>query len=111
MGYPFQAFSVATYTLVAGVAQTIDIPLDGAERWRVNIAPLAGGAGPVTALQFAVSATGSSDFGPLQTPSGSLLPISIGASAQLFGNDAGMALRLVLTSAAGCDVRVSLGGF
>jgi hypothetical protein len=111
MGYPLQTFVTATYTLDAGVARTVDMPLNGASRWRLNIAPLLGGAGPVTAMQFAVSATNSTDFGPLQAPPAPTLPIALGSSAQLFSTDAGMFLRLVLTSTLGCDVTLSLGGF
>jgi hypothetical protein len=111
MGYPFQAFSSETYTLAAGVPRTVDVPLNGSARWRVNLFVLAGGAGPVTALQFAVSATNASDFGPLQAPASPPMPIPVGTSGQLFGTEAGVVLRLELTSAAGCDVTISLGGF
>lgn len=109
MGYPFQALSNRTYTLAAAVPQTIEVPLGGSARWRVNLS--LSGIGAVDALQFAISATNGVDFGPLQTPTAPPLPILAGTSGQLTGNEAGVFLRLVLTSNLGCDVTVSVGGF
>jgi hypothetical protein len=109
MGYPFQAHSNRTYTLTAANSQTIDVPLNGSARWRVNLA--LAGIGAIDALQFAISATNGVDFGPLQTPTAPPLPIAAGTSGQLTGNEAGVILRLDLTSNLGCDVTISVGGF
>lgn len=109
MGYPFQAQSNNTYTLAAGVAQTIDVPLNGSARWRVNLA--LAGLGAIDALQFSVSATNGVDFGAPQTPTAPPLPVVANSSAQFIGNEAGVILRLVLTSNLGCVVTISVGGF
>ena len=97
------------YTLQAGVALDVDVPIDGAADWTI-VLKNTGNTNAVTAGTVARQPVESGNRGPAATlPSG--LPLAAGASLEVVGERAPLhAVRLTLTSSSGTTVRVEAGG-
>ncbi len=96
-------------TLAAGVAQAIDLPIDGARDWSVVVANT-GDTNSVTAATLARSPLGTL-FGPATAlPTG--IPLAPGAALEFLGEGEPVTtLRLALTSTSGTTVRIEGGGW
>lgn len=99
---------VRTVALPAGIATTVDLPIDGARDWCAIVANV--GASPVTEGTLARSPLGGL-FGPaFELEAG--LPLAAGTALEVRGESEPLTtLRLVLTSAAGTTVQIEGGGW
>lgn len=108
--HPFASRYAADFTLVAGVAKTIDLPVDGAINWRF-VLKNTGGTNAVTAMTVARYPLGSGELGESATSVTTDIPLAAGASLPIVGtNEPITTLRVVLTSTSGTTVRIAGGG-
>jgi hypothetical protein len=98
-----------SFTLTAGQARVIDIPINGATNWTV-VVDNTGPTNAVTAATVARSPLGGS-FGPAAAlPAG--IPLASGVSLEILGlGEPITTLRLTLTSTSGTVVRVEAAGW
>jgi hypothetical protein len=98
-----------TVTLAAGVAQDVDLPIEGARNW-VVIVKNTGGANAVTAATVARSPLGTL-FGPA-TALSTGIPLAAGDALEILGDaEPVTTLRLRLTSTSGTTVSIEGGGW
>jgi hypothetical protein len=99
----------ASITLAAGVAQAIDIPIDGAADWSVVVRNT-GSSNAVTAASLALSPLGTLFGAAASITDG--IPLAAGASlAPVIGtNQPVKTARLTLTSTSGTTVSIEAGG-
>lgn len=96
-------------TLSAGVATTVDVPIDHARDWSIVVTNT-GGTNAVTALTVAVSPLGTRFEAPASVSSG--IPLAAGASlAAIRGQGEPVkTVRLSLTSTSGTTVAIEAVG-
>lgn len=96
-------------TLAAGVAQDVDLPIDGAHDWAI-VAKNTGDTNDVTAATLARSPLGAL-FGPATAlPAG--IPLAPGDALEILGeNEPLTTLRVTFTSTSGTTVRIEGGGW
>jgi len=108
--HPFASRYAADFTLVAGVAKTIDIPIDGARNWRF-VLKNTGSTNAVTAMTVARAPLGVSELVEDATSVTTGIPLAAAASLPIVGtNEPVTTLRVVLTSTSGTTVRIAGGG-
>lgn len=104
----FLAKFTRTVTLAAGVAQDVDLPIDGAHDWCVVVSNT--GANAVTAATVARSPLGTL-FGPA-TALSTGIPLAAGDALEILGDaEPVTTLRLRLTSTSGTTVSIEGGGW
>lgn len=104
----FRCIFTKDLTLAAGVAQDVDVPIDGAESWSV-VVKNTGSTNDVTALTLAHSPLGVLFSPAVAAPSG--IPLAAGVTLLIEGEHEPMKyLRLTLTSTSGTTVSIEAGG-
>ena len=100
----------ADFTLVAGVAKVIDLPVDGARDWRF-VLKNTGATNAVTAMTIARYPLGSGELGEDAASVTTGIPLAAAASLPIVGtNEPIITLRVTLTSTSGTTVRIAGGG-
>jgi len=101
----------ADYTLAAGVATTIDLPIDGARDWRF-VLHNTGPTNAVTAMTVARYPLGVAETGEAPTAVSAGIPLAADGKLPIVGTSEPITtLRVVLTSTSGTTVRIAGGGW
>lgn len=96
-------------TLAAGVAQSVDLPINGAHNW-LAVVKNTGGANAITAMTVASSPLGTLFEDASSVTSG--IPITPGSAICARGtNEPATTVRLTLTSTSGTTVSIEAGGW
>jgi len=100
-----------TVELAAGVATTVNVPIDGARNWLVVVQNDAASAGDLDTVTHAASPLGARFEAPVSVSTG--LPVAAGdALPGIRGlGEPITSLRVVLTSTAGATVHLEAGGW
>lgn len=98
-----------TSTLAAGVATTIDVPLNGSTNWTIALRNT-GATNAVTALTIAVSPLGGIFEAAASVTSGIPLAAATSLAAIVGSNEPATTARLVVTSTSGTTVSVEALG-
>lgn len=111
MSAPSPAFLckyTTTLTLEAGVAQSFDVPVNGARDWVIAVSNT--GANAITAMTVASSPLGNLVEDATSITSG--IPIAAGGTLNIRGQHEPVAMvRVSLTSTSGTTVSVEAGGW